>query len=66
MAFSTLSTALRFDITHLGGIMHHYKQRDLAQRAPGGLGAVAAQPHGLISDYTANRKYLKGIFPARL
>jgi sugar phosphate isomerase/epimerase len=26
----------------------------------------AAQPHGLIPDYTADRKYLKGIFPARL
>jgi sugar phosphate isomerase/epimerase len=26
----------------------------------------AAAPHGLIADYTANRKYLKAIFPSRV
>lgn len=26
----------------------------------------AAQPHGLIPDYTANRKFLRGIFPRRV
>jgi sugar phosphate isomerase/epimerase len=31
----------------------------------GWLQLEAAQPHGLIPDYTADAKYLKGIFPAK-
>ena len=32
----------------------------------GWLQLEAAQPHGLIPDYTADAKYLKGIFPAKV
>ena len=32
----------------------------------GWLQLEAAQPHGLIPDYTADAKYLKSIFPAKV